>query len=173
MKNFRILCSSILLGFMMLSISAQITNPGQPIPADPKIKIGKLETAINIKSDFFFQISEIAACFFFIQQVTVKTAERTKRTAEWNVDIQRRPIVPPCFSRRYYRLRHIRTQLQEFPAFATGDPPGKSGGVYRKSIICHFSRRRLISFFSRWCPGQYLQWKHRFRVDCPGFRRRV
>ncbi len=47
MKNLKIFCISILLGFLALSISAQITNPGMPIPVDPKIKIGKLDNGLT------------------------------------------------------------------------------------------------------------------------------
>ena len=47
MKNSKLLLISILLGFVLMSLSAQQTDPGQPIPIDPNIKTGKLDNGIT------------------------------------------------------------------------------------------------------------------------------
>ena len=47
MKNSKLLFISILLGFVLMSLSAQQTDPGQPIPIDPNIKPGKLDNGIT------------------------------------------------------------------------------------------------------------------------------
>ncbi len=47
MKNFRLLSIVVLLGFVFTGISAQIQDPDKPIPADPNIKIGKLDNGIT------------------------------------------------------------------------------------------------------------------------------
>jgi len=47
MKTFKFLLISALLGFVFTSLNSQEANPGQPIPPDPNIKIGKLENGIT------------------------------------------------------------------------------------------------------------------------------
>jgi zinc protease len=47
MKNFRFLFISALLGFVFLSLNSQEVNLNQPIPSDPKVKIGKLDNGIT------------------------------------------------------------------------------------------------------------------------------
>jgi zinc protease len=47
MKTFKLLFISILSGFIMMSVSAQITDPGKPIPVDPNIKTGKLDNGMT------------------------------------------------------------------------------------------------------------------------------
>jgi zinc protease len=47
MKNFKLFLVFILLGVFAVSLTAQIADPGKPIPADPNIKIGKLENGLT------------------------------------------------------------------------------------------------------------------------------
>jgi zinc protease len=47
MKNLKFLTTILLSGFLLSTISAQITDLSKPIPADPAIKIGKLENGIT------------------------------------------------------------------------------------------------------------------------------
>jgi zinc protease len=47
MKNFRFLFIWVLWGFVFTAISAQIQDLNRPIPADPDIKIGKLDNGIT------------------------------------------------------------------------------------------------------------------------------
>jgi zinc protease len=47
MKNLRIISVFILWGLLISSVSGQIRNPGNPIPPDPDIKIGKLDNGIT------------------------------------------------------------------------------------------------------------------------------
>jgi zinc protease len=47
MKNLKLLFILILAGFVMMSVSAQITDPGKPIPVDPNIKTGKLDNGMT------------------------------------------------------------------------------------------------------------------------------
>ena len=47
MKNFRLLISSILINLLLISLSAQQIDLKQVIPADPAIKIGKLDNGLT------------------------------------------------------------------------------------------------------------------------------
>jgi zinc protease len=47
MKKLNLLFISVLCGFVLTNLSAQVQNPDQPIPADPNIKIGKLANGIT------------------------------------------------------------------------------------------------------------------------------
>jgi zinc protease len=47
MKKSKLLFFSILLGFVLMSLSAQVTDLSKPIPVDPSIKTGKLENGIT------------------------------------------------------------------------------------------------------------------------------
>jgi zinc protease len=47
MKKLRLLSIVVLLGIVFTQISAQIQDPGKAIPADPNIKIGKLENGLT------------------------------------------------------------------------------------------------------------------------------
>jgi zinc protease len=47
MTNLRRVIILFLLSYVLTGISAQITDPGRPIPADPAIKIGKLDNGIT------------------------------------------------------------------------------------------------------------------------------
>jgi zinc protease len=47
MKNLKFLFIVILSGFVLFGLSAQIADPGKPIPVDPKIKVGKLDNGIT------------------------------------------------------------------------------------------------------------------------------
>ncbi|MCJ7446658.1 MAG: insulinase family protein [Bacteroidales bacterium] len=47
MKKLNLLFISLLCGFVLTNLSAQVQNPDQPIPADPNITIGKLENGIT------------------------------------------------------------------------------------------------------------------------------
>ena len=47
MKNLKLLFILVLLGFLLTGISAQIQDPRIPIPADPNIKIGKLDNGLT------------------------------------------------------------------------------------------------------------------------------
>jgi zinc protease len=47
MKNFKFFLISILMVFVFVCISAQETDMGKPIPADPNIKVGKLENGMT------------------------------------------------------------------------------------------------------------------------------
>jgi zinc protease len=47
MKISKLFIISILLGFVLMSLSAQQTDPGKPIPVDPNIKTGKLDNGIT------------------------------------------------------------------------------------------------------------------------------
>ena len=47
MKKLNLLFISVLCGFVLTNLSAQIQNPDQPIPPDPNIKIGKLDNGIT------------------------------------------------------------------------------------------------------------------------------
>ncbi len=47
MKKLRIISTLVICGFLFTGISAQIQDPGNPIPPDPDIKIGKLDNGIT------------------------------------------------------------------------------------------------------------------------------
>jgi zinc protease len=47
MKKSKLLFISILLGFVLMSLSAQVTDLSKPIPVDPDIKTGKLDNGIT------------------------------------------------------------------------------------------------------------------------------
>ncbi len=47
MKKSKLLFLSILLGCVIMSLSAQVTDLSKPIPADPNIKIGKLDNGMT------------------------------------------------------------------------------------------------------------------------------
>jgi zinc protease len=47
MKKTKFLFISVLSGFVIMSLSAQITDPGKPIPVDPSIKKGTLDNGIT------------------------------------------------------------------------------------------------------------------------------
>jgi len=47
MKKLKLLLILVLWGFVLTGISAQIQDPDKPIPADPNIKIGKLDNGIT------------------------------------------------------------------------------------------------------------------------------
>ncbi len=47
MKKSKLLFIAILLGFVIMSLSAQIADPGKSIPPDPKIIIGKLDNGMT------------------------------------------------------------------------------------------------------------------------------
>jgi len=47
MKNLRLCAILLLWGFVLTVVSAQVQDGGKPIPADPAIKIGKLENGIT------------------------------------------------------------------------------------------------------------------------------
>ena len=47
MKNSKLFFISILLGFVLMSLSAQETDLGKPIPVDPNIKVGKLDNGFT------------------------------------------------------------------------------------------------------------------------------
>ena len=47
MKNLKLLFILVLWEFLLTGISAQIQDPGKPIPADPNIKIGKLDNGLT------------------------------------------------------------------------------------------------------------------------------
>ena len=47
MKNFRLLFILVFWGFVFTGVSAQIQDPNMAIPADPNIKIGKLENGMT------------------------------------------------------------------------------------------------------------------------------
>jgi zinc protease len=47
MKTSKLFFLTILLGFVIMSLSAQVTDPGKPIPVDPNIKTGKLDNGMT------------------------------------------------------------------------------------------------------------------------------
>jgi zinc protease len=47
MKNTKLLFISILLGFVIMSLSAQVADLSKPIPVDPNIKTGKLDNGMT------------------------------------------------------------------------------------------------------------------------------
>jgi zinc protease len=47
MKKSKLLVITIILGFFIMSLSAQMTDPGRPIPVDPAIKTGKLDNGMT------------------------------------------------------------------------------------------------------------------------------
>jgi zinc protease len=47
MKKTKLFTTTILLVFFIIGLSAQVTDPGKPIPVDPNVKTGKLANGMT------------------------------------------------------------------------------------------------------------------------------